>query len=335
MTPAEMDVAHRCVLAEAAATASTWWWAMRITRRTFRDLRNGTSPSGMPRRRDASTNILMTPPGPFARQNDTDHPNEMVMDLTNDTALITGASSGIGEQFAVRLAARKVDLVLVARRTDKLEKLRATLLGRHPGLQIDVLTADLAAPEAAAKVVEQVSGLGRHVDILINNAGVGSHGRFVEEDPQQLAGQIQLNCGALVDLTARLLPAMTRARHGLLINVASTAAFQPVATMAVYAASKAFVLSFTEALWWETHGCGVRVLTLCPGATETEFFERTGQQFMTRGRQTPDQAVITALDAIDKSTPTVVSGRMNSLSSLAYRFVPRRVMAMISAQMVR
>lgn len=257
------------------------------------------------------------------------------MDLANDTAVITGASGGIGEQFAVRLAERHVNLVLVARRTDKLEKLRATLLERHPGLHIDVLPADLAEPEAGAKVVEQLSGLGRRVDILINNAGVGSHGRFVDEDPLQLARQIQLNCGSLVELTARLLPAMTRARHGLVINVASTAAFQPVATMAVYAATKAFVLSFTEALWWETHVSGVRVLTLCPGATETEFFERTGQQFMTRGRQTPDQVVTTALDALDKSTPTVVSGTMNSLSSIAYRFVPRRVMAMMSGQMVR
>lgn len=126
---------------------------------------------------------------------------------------------------------------------------------------------------------------------------------------------------------------MTRARHGVVINVASTAAFQPVATMAVYAATKAFVLSFTEALWWETHGSGVRVLAVCPGATETEFFERTGQQFMTRGRQKPDQVVTTALQALDKSSPTVVSGAMNSVSSAAYRFMPRRLMAMISARM--
>jgi uncharacterized protein len=225
--------------------------------------------------------------------------------------------------------------VLVARRTAKLEKLRATLLERHPELLIDVLTADLADPEASAKLVEEVSGLGRHVDILVNNAGVGSHGRFVEANPQQLAGQIQLNCGSLVDLTARWLPAMTRAGHGVVINVASTAAFQPVATMAVYAATKAFVLSFTEALWAETNKTGVRVLTLCPGATETEFFERTGQQFMTRGRQTPDQVVTTALDALDKSAPTVVSGTLNKLSSLGYRFIPRRVLAKISGQMVR
>lgn len=257
------------------------------------------------------------------------------MDLTNDTALITGASGGIGKQFAIRFAQRHVNLVLVARSKDKLQDLRTTLLERHPGLCVDVLTADLADPGAAAEVVEQVSALERRVDILINNAGVGFHGRFIDEEPQQAAGQIQLNCGSLVDLTSRLLPAMIRTRHGLVINVASTAAFQPVATMAVYAASKAFVLSFTEALWWETHDSGVRVMTLCPGATETEFFARTGQQFMTRGRQTPDQVVDTALDAIDKSSPTVVSGAMNSLTSIGYRFIPRKAMAMMSGQMVK
>ena len=257
------------------------------------------------------------------------------MDLSHRTAVITGASGGIGEQFAVRLAARGVNLVLVARRTAKLDELRARMIERHPELRIDVLTADLADPQAPRTVVEQVSGLGLHVDILVNNAGVGSHGPVLDADPRQLAGQIQLNCGSLVDLTARWLPAMTRAGHGVIINVSSTSAFQPVATMAVYAATKAFVLSFTEALWAETDDTGVRVLTLCPGATETEFFERTGQQFMTRRRQTPDQAVTTALDALDRSTPTVVSGMLNRVISLGYRFIPRRVMARISGQMVR
>ena len=126
------------------------------------------------------------------------------MDLANDTAVISGASGGIGEQFAVRLAERHVNLVLIARRTDKLEKLRASLLDRHPGLHIDVLPADLAEPAASLKVVEQISGLGvlpteGEYDmagmILINNAGVGSHGRFVDEDPLQLARQIQLTAG--------------------------------------------------------------------------------------------------------------------------------------------
>jgi short-subunit dehydrogenase len=255
------------------------------------------------------------------------------MDLANDTALITGSSGGIGEEFAHQLAQRRVNLVLVARRLDKLEELRATLLADHPDIQVDVIEADLSVPGSGAKLAEQVGD--RRIDVLINNAGVGLHGNFVDQDPGRNAAQIQLNCGTLVDLTARFLPAMTRARHGVIINVASTAAFQPTPTMSVYGATKAFVLSFTEGLWQETKGTGVRILALCPGATETEFFARTGEEFMTRGRQTPKQVVDTALNALDKSTPTVVSGLANSVLALSTRFVPRTVLAQVSQRLMK
>jgi uncharacterized protein len=255
------------------------------------------------------------------------------MDLANDTALITGSSGGIGEEFAHQLAQRRVNLVLVARRLDKLDELRATLLTDHPDIQVDVIEADLSVPGSGAKLAEQVGD--RRIDVLINNAGVGLHGNFVDQDPGRNAAQIQLNCGTLVDLTARFLPAMTRARHGVIINVASTAAFQPTPTMSVYGATKAFVLSFTEGLWQETKGTGVRILALCPGATETEFFARTGEEFMTRGRQTPKQVVDTALNALDKSTPTVVSGLANSVLALSTRFVPRTVLAQISQRLMK
>jgi short-subunit dehydrogenase len=128
---------------------------------------------------------------------------------------------------------------------------------------------------------------------------------------------------------------MTRARHGVIINVASTAAFQPTPSMAVYGATKAFVLSFSEALWQEAKGKGVRVLALCRGATETEFFARTGEEFLTRGRQTPKQVVDTALNALDKSTPTVVSGLANAVLALSTRFVPPRVLAPISQRLMK
>lgn len=129
---------------------------------------------------------------------------------------------------------------------------------------------------------------------------------------------------------------MVTARSGLVINVASTAAFQPIPTMAVYGATKAFVLSFTEALWWETHKSGVRVLALRPGSTETDFFATAGRQFMTRGRQTPQQVVATALRAIDaKSGPTVISGAMNKLSTFGYRVMPRRMMVAMAQLSVR
>jgi short-subunit dehydrogenase len=257
------------------------------------------------------------------------------MDLANDTALITGSSGGIGEEFAHQLAQRRTNLVLVARRLDKLEELRTTLLTRHPEIEVDVIAADLSVPGSAARLADEVASRGRRIDVLINNAGVGLHGNFVDQDPDPNAAQIQLNCATLVDLTARFLPAMTVARHGVVINVASTAAFQPTPSMAVYGATKAFVLSFTEALWQEAKGTGVRVLALCPGATETEFFARTGEEFMTRGRQTPKQVVDTALRALDKSGPTVISGVANSALALSTRFVPRRVLAQISQRIMQ
>ena len=257
------------------------------------------------------------------------------VDLRNDTALITGSSGGIGAEFANQLAGRSVNLVLVARRADKLADLRTALLAQHPDLEIDVISADLSVPGSAVELAAQIDALGRHVDILVNNAGVGLHGRFAEQEQESIAAQIQLNCGTLTDLTSLYLPGMVRARHGLIINVASTAGFQPIPGMAVYGATKAFVLSFTEALWQETKGTGVRVLTLCPGATETEFFARTGEDFLTSGRQTSKQVVATAMAAVEKSTPTVVSGWKNTLLATGYRFVPRRLMVQVAEQMIK
>jgi short-subunit dehydrogenase len=252
------------------------------------------------------------------------------------TALITGASSGMGEEFAAQLAARGANLVLVARRTDKLEQVRAALLERHPALIIDVVTADLSEPGSAADVARQVEAAGRRIDVLINNAGSAFHGQFADQDPEHLADEIQLNTASVASLTARFLPSMLQARYGLVINLASTAAFQPVPTMAVYGAAKAFVLSFTEALWYETRGSGVRVLALCPGATETGFFAAADEQpFMTRGRQTPQQVVRTALAAVGGSAPSVVSGWRNRLTVIGPRFAPRRLVPAIARRTVR
>jgi len=257
------------------------------------------------------------------------------MDLKNDTALITGSSGGIGEEFAVQLARRGVNLVLVARRADKLAALRDRLLETHPGLQVDVVAADLAVPGSAAELASKVADLGRRVDVLVNNAGVGLHGDFVGQDVATNAAQVQLNCVTLTELTGIYLPSMTKARHGVVLNVASTASFQPTPGMAVYGATKAYVLSFTEALWKETKGSGVRVLALCPGATDTEFFARTGEEFLTSGRQTSKQVVDVAMAALDKSTPTVVSGLANTLLATGYRFTPRRVMLEVSQRLLK
>jgi short-subunit dehydrogenase len=257
------------------------------------------------------------------------------MKLESETALITGASSGIGEEFAHQLARRGSNLILVARREDRLNQLRDQLLALKPGLVIDVIGADLSKPGSAADLAAKVTGLGRRVGILINNAGVGQHGDFAAQTVEAHSAQIQLNCVSLVELTALFLPAMKQAGRGLIINVGSTAGFQPMPTMAVYGATKAFVLSFTEAVWQETKSTGVRVFVLCPGATETEFFARTGKEFLTAGRQTSKQVVDAAMTAIERSAPTVFSGWRNAISSNGYRVLPRRVMPAITQLVVK
>jgi short-subunit dehydrogenase len=257
------------------------------------------------------------------------------MELAGCTALVTGASNGIGEQLAWQIADRGAHLVLVARRIDRLTALKKEILRVHPGLTVTVIGADLATADAASAVAGQVGDAGVAVDLLVNNAGVGSHDPFVDEDPGALARQIQLNVGSLVALTAQFLPGMISRDAGGIINVASTAAFQPVPTMAVYGATKAFVLSFTEALWGETRGTGVRVLTLCPGATDTAFFDTTGKKFLTRGRQTPEQVAKVALHALDGAAPTVVSGLSNRLGATGYRLLPRALMVRLSGHQVK
>lgn len=257
------------------------------------------------------------------------------MKLQNQTALITGSSGGIGEEFARRFAERGTNLILVARRADKLEELRTDLLGRHPALTVDVVGADLSVPGSAGELAARIDGLGRTVDILVNNAGVGLHGDFAGQDRADNAAQVQLNCVTLVELTSLYLPTMTRTGRGMVINVASTAGFQPTPGMAVYGATKAFVLSFTESLWQETKSTGVRVFALCPGATETEFFSRTGEEFLTSGRQSSEQVVDVAMAAIDKSGPTVISGLRNTILANGYRIAPRRVMLEVAQRIMK
>jgi short-subunit dehydrogenase len=250
------------------------------------------------------------------------------------TALITGASSGIGAEFARQLAP-EYDLLLVARSEDRLTALQSQLESVHPEGVFRVQVADLATPTAVQTLIDRVRCDAVDVDLLINNAGVGSHGAFVAEDPAAMLAQIQLNCVSLVALTRALLPAMVERGHGGVINVASTAAFQPTPTMAVYGATKAFVLSFSEALSVETRHTGVDVLALCPGATETGFFAATGRNFLTTARQTPDQVVNTGMQALRRHVPVVVSGLANKVKAQGYRFTPRSLLARGSAVVVR
>lgn len=200
------------------------------------------------------------------------------------------------------------------------------------------MAADLSAAGAPDDLAGKLAAAAVTVDLLINNAGFASYGPFVDEDPGRVAQEIQLNCGCVVALTARLLPPMLARGRGGVLNVASTAGFQPVPTMAVYAASKAFVLSFTEALWAETRGSGVRVMALCPGPTQTRFFETaaSGREFLTRGRQTPERVAAVALRAFElRRGPSVISGLGNRMLSSGYRFFPRSVMAAMAERNVR
>ncbi|UXM91379.1 SDR family NAD(P)-dependent oxidoreductase [Paenarthrobacter sp. JL.01a] len=261
----------------------------------------------------------------------------MTMTYSGTTALITGASSGLGAEFARRFAARGSNLVLVARRVDRLEDLAQQLRSEH-GVTVTVLPMDLGRAGVGAELFNELSGRGIAVDTLINNAGFGTHGALVEEDPAVIASEIALNVAALVDITRAFLPAMLTSGKGALVNVASTAAFQPIPGMAVYGATKAFVLSFTEALAHEAKDSGISVLALCPGATKTEFFEVLGSQSAAVGAmQTSAQVVETALKALDrKVTPgSVVSGWMNRVAAGFAQRLPRAVTVAIAARAVQ
>ena len=248
----------------------------------------------------------------------------MNFDLRGKTALVTGASSGIGSHFARAFAANGTNLVVVARRTDKLEALAAELREKN-GIDVTVISQDLSKPGAATAIETELRGRKTTVDVLVNNAGFGTHARLVDEDRARLQAEITLNVGTLVDLTAAFLPGMVARGSGVVVNIASTSAYQPVPGMAVYAATKAFVLSFTEALWGETRDTGVRVVAVSPGSTDTEFFDVAGWQ--TPGRRVPASAVVdVTLAAIRarKSVPSVVVGARNRVTSSLVKFVPRR-----------
>jgi short-subunit dehydrogenase len=184
--------------------------------------------------------------------------------------LITGASAGIGAELAREFAKHGHRLTLVARRRDKLQQLAAELAGEH-GVDVRLVVQDLAKPAGPAAVVKAVQADGEPVGILVNNAGVIDVGPFVASEMDKIAGLVNLNVRALTELTGLLLPAMVERRFGRILNVASLAAFQPVPSMAAYAASKAYVLSFTEALSEELRGSGVKVCAVCPGMTDTDM----------------------------------------------------------------
>jgi short-subunit dehydrogenase len=256
-----------------------------------------------------------------------------MISFENRTALITGASSGIGEAFAETLAAKGSNLILVARSKGKLDGL-ASRLTRSCKVAAEVVVADLSEAGAPDKVFARVQKLGRHVDILVNNAGFGSHGHFHSLPMGKVQDMISLNVLTLARLTHLFLIPMVENHEGIIVNVASTAAFQPVPYMALYGASKAFVLSFSEALWAEYRSQGIRVLALCPGATQTEFFKVAGENAAMGKKRTAKSVVESAMRALDRGKSFVVDGRLNYLMTQSIRLAPRAVVARSAARIM-
>jgi uncharacterized protein len=258
------------------------------------------------------------------------------IDYRGTTALITGASSGLGAAFAHQLAERGADLVLVARRRDVLDTTAGELRSRH-GINVAVYDSDLAQPGAGVALACRLADDGARVDTLINNAGVGTHGDFVAQDADAIAAQVQLNVAAVVDLTRALLPQMLDSGRGALVNIASTSAYQPTPSMAVYGASKAFVLSFTEALAYEHRRSSLRILVVSPGPMRTPFFDVLGTTRPGVGRwQTPEAVAAQAIRTLDRRSapPSIISGTLNAIPVLANRLAPRRVVLAVTGKAI-
>ena len=245
-----------------------------------------------------------------------------------DVTLITGASAGLGSDFARQLSARGKRLVLVARRKDRLEAL-ASELGNARAVALD-----LGEPGAAARLMADVAGHGESVACLINNAGFGLWGRFAALDGARQRAMIDLNCGALVELCHAVVPGMVERGDGSILNVASTAAFQPGPGMATYFATKAFVLSFSEALHEEMRGTGVRVTALCPGPTKTEFGDVagfTGNGAFDKLSARSADVVAAGLKALDRNRAVAIPGLFNKAGAQGHRFFPRALLRRVTA----
>jgi uncharacterized protein len=255
------------------------------------------------------------------------------MDRKNNgkVALVTGASTGIGAELAKRFAEGGFDLVLVARSRDKLERLAEEVRERF-GISVRIVVKDLSDPAACDELIRELEEAGVEVHALVNNAGIGVYGPFIETDWEREREMIRLNMEALTRLTKAFLPGMLRRGEGKILNVASTAAFQPGPLMAVYYASKAYVLSFTEAIAEELRGTGVTVTALCPGPTRTEFGSRAGfgtSKLFQRGEMDAETVAREGYRGLISGRRVVIPGLSNRLLVGSVRFFPRGLIAKI------
>ncbi|MDQ3119382.1 MAG: SDR family oxidoreductase [Verrucomicrobiota bacterium] len=259
------------------------------------------------------------------------------MKLDDCTALITGASAGIGREFARQLAGRAGSLVLVARRRDRLEELRRELTSSHSNLRVHVHSFDLAQTDQVERLCAALEQDGIGIDLLINNAGLGDRGDFVGAEPQRILDMLLVNVVALTALTRRLLPGMIARKKGAVLNVSSCASFLPMATMAVYAATKAYVTSFSEAIGAELRGTGIHVTALCPGPVHTEFASVAArgadvdQQIAPGFTHVPVGDVVRdGIRGVEAARPIVIPGFVMKLGMLLVRLTPMPVLRLAS-----
>src|SRR5437899_2148466 len=252
-------------------------------------------------------------------------------------ALITGASAGLGSEYAKLFAADGHDVVMVARRRERLDAI-AKELREARGRQAHVIAADLSSPAAAGQVVDEVRRLGLQIQFLVNNAGFGTSGPFAEIDLHRELEMIQVNIVSLLTLTRAFLPEMIARKSGRILNVGSTAGFQPGPFMAGYYASKAFVNSFTEALWFELRGTGVTATACCPGATATEFAQVAGadkSRLFQMGAMAAPEVAACAYVAMMRGKPVAIPGLRNKLGLQSLRFAPRVLVLHLAAALNR
>lgn len=252
------------------------------------------------------------------------------------TALITGASSGLGESFARQLAALGLNLILVARSADKLDALARELRDQH-GITVDTYPADLSRAEAVTALGKDLFGpSSTPIDLLINNAGLGDLSEFAEQTEDQVDQMLKVNIDALVKLTRAALPGMIARRSGAILNIASTAAFQPVPFFAVYAASKAFVLSFSEAVGREVEGTGVLISAFCPGWTRTNFGAHSGvAHSMFANAPTADEAVRAGLRVLERGKSVIFVKLTDRIQAKSAGLLPRSMVSRVSLGVMR
>jgi short-subunit dehydrogenase/uncharacterized protein YndB with AHSA1/START domain len=252
-------------------------------------------------------------------------------------AVVTGASSGFGRGLAARLGDRGMSLVLTGRNKFRLEEAANQIRRAAPRVKVETVTADLSTGPGVSALLAHIGD--RPIEVLINNAGFGSYGLFAEADPDRESDEVAVDVNAVITLARAFLPGMLARRSGGILNVASTAAFQPTPYQAVYGASKAFVLSFSGALWAEARGAGVAVTALCPGPTRTGFVDALGADVartaMYNRLAEPEPVIEAGLRALDRGRAVVIPGVRNNVIAVGGRFMPRQWLTLVSGQLLR